>query len=79
MTEDELVARVAELEAAGFVLVQEGRIIAPPGHGLTFSERAEGFQISLLGAHRPPDYRSAWENSLLDTDRRWVHLRRDRS
>jgi hypothetical protein len=75
MTLDE---QIASAEADGYEIVQRGRIVAAPAPGRSFSDRAEGFMLSMLGSHPPPGYRSEFDNLLLDDDARWVHLRRRR-
>lgn len=65
--------------AVGFEVVQEGRIVPYTGtQKETFSDRAEGFKIGMLGTFAPPSYRSQFENRLFDDEERWVHLRRAR-
>lgn len=79
VTKEELDQAVAEAVKDGWEVVQRGRI--KETGGATFSDRADGFQIALLGVHAPPRYRPQFgghtvENRLLDTDDEWVHLRR---
>ena len=68
--------QIVEREAEGFVIAQEGRITRPPEDRVAFSDRAEGFDISLLGYAGGTV--SRFENALLDDERRWVHLRKKR-
>ena len=69
MTLDE---QIAEKEAAGFEIVQEGRVLYPARTGLSFSDRVEGFDIRLLAGGRDKQFRHA----LLDDASRWVHMRK---
>ena len=78
MTEQELDDHIAASLKDGYTVVQQGAVLKPAEQGLSFNERVSGFDIHLLGSHQPPDWRSNFDNLLLDTDRRWVHLRRKR-
>lgn len=62
-----LAERIAELEGEGWVVVQAGRIIAPPGPGVDFEQRAEGCN----------GRRVAPSDKLIDDEERWAHLRLD--
>lgn len=78
VTEQELDEYVAACLADGYTLVQEGAVLKPHEQGVSFNERVAGFDIKLLGSYRPPTWQSNFDNLLLDTDRRWVHLRKER-
>jgi hypothetical protein len=71
-------AKIEEALASGYKIVQQGAVLEPSRIGLSFSERVSNFSIQMLGTYGPPDYRSQYDNLLLDTDTRWVHLRRNR-
>lgn len=70
-----LAAQIRGREAHGFREIQRGRIIAAPAPRLTFSDRAEGFDIHLLGRGWPDPQ---FDNVLLEDEEQWVHLRRER-
>lgn len=74
-----LQSRIDVLIEQGFELVQEGRIVPTTVEKPTFSDRADCFRISMLGAHVAPTWRSEWDNRLLDDEERWAHLRRRRA
>jgi hypothetical protein len=69
---------IAQAQANGYEIVQQGRITAPPKPGRSFSDRADGFMLSMLGTYPAPTYRSQFDNLLYDDAERWVHLRRQR-
>ena len=76
MTLDKL---IRQAEAHGYEIVQQGRVLRQPEQGLSFNERVEGFDIHLLGVYdESTQWRSQYENKLLDDEERWVHMRRDR-
>jgi hypothetical protein len=77
MTEAELDEYIAASLKDGYTIVQQGSVLKP-AEGVSFNERVAGFDIKLLGSYGPPDWRSNFDNLLCDTDRRWVHLRRER-
>jgi hypothetical protein len=79
VTAAEFAAAGERLRSEGFERVQGGTIRPVPPHPKpSFADRAVGFKLSLLGACRAPDWRSKYENRLLDTDAEWAHWRRPR-
>lgn len=74
----QLKRQVKEALAEGFEVIQRGKITRPYEQGVTFSDRAEGFRIGLLGSYPPPTYRGVFENRLFDDEKEWVHLQRRR-
>jgi hypothetical protein len=59
---------IASREEEGYEVVQSGRISRPYEHGVTFAERAEGCNVSLIESG----------DALVDDEERWVHMKRKR-
>lgn len=79
MTAAEFIEAERSFKTMGFKRVQGGQIQqVPPDPRPSFANRAVGFDIHLLGTYGPPDWRSQFENRLIDTDDVWAHWRRSR-